>query len=45
MILIKNGYIKTITNGDIEKGCVLIDDNGKLKKIAKNTGHSLYTVL
>ena len=35
MILIKNGYIKTITNGDIENGCVLIGDDGKIKKVGK----------
>ena len=35
MILIKNGYIKTITNGDIENGCVLIGDDGKIKKVAQ----------
>ena len=35
MLLIKNGYIKTITNGDIEKGCILIGDDGKIQKVAK----------
>jgi len=36
MLLIKNGYIKPMTGCDIEKGCVLIDDNGKIAKVAKN---------
>lgn len=30
MILIKNGYIKTMAGPDLENGCVLIDDNGKI---------------
>ena len=33
MILIKNGYIKPIVGSDIENGCVLIDDNGKIAAI------------
>ncbi|MFP4457391.1 MAG: amidohydrolase, partial [Clostridia bacterium] len=32
MILLKNAYIKTITNGDLEKASLLIE-NGKIKEI------------
>lgn len=34
MLLIRNGYIKTMAGPDLEKGCVLIDDNGKIAAIA-----------
>ena len=30
MLLIKNGYVMTMAGDDIENGCVLIDDNGKI---------------
>ena len=30
MILIKNGYIKPMVGDDIENGCVLIGDDGKI---------------
>ena len=33
MILIKNGYIKPMVGPDIESGCVLIDDNGKIAAV------------
>ena len=33
MILIKNGYIKPMVGPDIENGCVLIDDNGKIAAV------------
>ena len=33
MIFIKNGYIKPIVGADIENGCVLIDDNGKIAAV------------
>ena len=33
MILIKNGYIKPMVGADIENGCVLIDDNGKIAAV------------
>ncbi|MBR3933043.1 MAG: amidohydrolase [Clostridia bacterium] len=36
MLLIKNGYIKPIVGDDIEKGCVLIGDDGKIAKVAKS---------
>ena len=30
MLLIKNGYIKTMVGSDLENGCVLIGDDGKI---------------
>ncbi len=33
MLLIKNGYVKTMAGRDLENGCVLIDDNGKIAKV------------
>ncbi len=33
MLLIKNGYIKTMAGYDIKNGCVLIDDNGKIAAV------------
>ena len=33
MLLIKNGHIKTMAGPDLEKGCVLIDDNGKIAAV------------
>ncbi len=36
MLLIKNGYIKPIVGKNIENGCVLIGDDGKITKVAKN---------
>ena len=33
MLLIKNGYVKTMAGADIENGCVLIDDNGKIAAV------------
>ena len=33
MIFIKNGYIKTMAGADIENGCVLINDNGKIEAV------------
>ena len=35
MILIQNGHIKPISSADIEKGCVLLGDDGKIVKVAK----------
>lgn len=35
MLLIKNGYIKTMAGNDIEKGCILVGDDGKIAKIGK----------
>ena len=34
MILIKNGYIKTMVGDDIANGCVLIGDDGKIACVA-----------
>ena len=36
MILIKNGYIKPMEGADIENGCILIDDNGKIAAVGAN---------
>ena len=36
MILIKNAHLKTIANGDVENGCVLIGDDGKLAAVGKD---------
>ena len=33
MLLIKNGYVKTMAGADLENGCVLIDDNGKIAAV------------
>ncbi|MCF0150426.1 MAG: amidohydrolase [Firmicutes bacterium] len=33
MLLIKNGHVKTMVGADIENGCVLIDDNGKIAAV------------
>ena len=33
MLLIKNGHIKTMAGPDLENGCVLIDDNGKIAAV------------
>ena len=35
MLLIKNGYIKPMVGEDIENGCVLIGDDGKIAAIAQ----------
>ena len=34
MLLIKNGHIKTMEGADLENGCVLIGDDGKIAKVA-----------
>lgn len=36
MLLIKNGHIKPITAPEIENGCILMDDNGKIVEIGEN---------
>ncbi|MBE6922528.1 MAG: amidohydrolase [Ruminococcaceae bacterium] len=36
MLLIKNGYIKTMAGPDIPKGCVLIGDDGKIVSVAES---------
>ena len=35
MLLIKNGHIKPIVGPELTQGCVLIDDNGKIKAVAQ----------
>ena len=34
MLLIKNGYIKTMAGPDLESGCILIGDDGKIITVA-----------
>ena len=36
MLLIKNGYIKTMVSDDIPNGCVLIGDDGKILSVGEN---------
>ena len=36
MLLIKNGYIKTMAGAELENGAVLIGDNGKILKVGIN---------
>ncbi|MBR0138880.1 MAG: amidohydrolase [Firmicutes bacterium] len=36
MLFIKNGYVKTMAGPDIEKGCVLINDEGRIEKVGAN---------
>lgn len=36
MLLIKNGYIKPMVGPDIENGCVLIGDDGKITAVGKD---------
>ena len=33
MLLIKNGHIKPMVGADLENGCILIDDNGKIAAV------------
>ena len=33
MLLIKNGHIKPMVGNDIQGGCVLIDDDGKISAV------------
>lgn len=35
MILIKNGYIKTMAGPDLKNGCLLLDDQGKIAQVAE----------
>ncbi len=34
MLLIKNGHVKTMAGKEFENGCVLINDEGKIEKVA-----------
>lgn len=36
MLLIKNGRIKTMAGKEFERGCILIDDNGKITSVGEN---------
>ena len=36
MLLIKNGYVKTMAGPDIPDGCVLIGDDGKITAVGAN---------
>ena len=36
MILIKNAYVKTMAGPDLENGCVLIGDDGKITAVGKD---------
>jgi len=36
MILIKNGLLKTMAGADIENGCVLVGDDGKILAVGEN---------
>ena len=33
MLFIKNGHIKTMAGAEFEKGCLLLDDNGKIAAV------------
>ena len=33
MLLIKNGHVKTMAGADLENGCVLIDEDGKIAAV------------
>ena len=45
MLLIKNGYIKTMAGPDIPNGCVLIGDDGKIVSVAESIECSDATVI
>ena len=36
MLLIKNGHIKTMAGPDLEKGCVLVGDDGKILAVSES---------
>lgn len=40
MLLIKNGKVKTMVGADIENGCVLIGDDGKIKSVGQTLPES-----
>ncbi|MBR6678526.1 MAG: hypothetical protein IKL23_07365, partial [Oscillospiraceae bacterium] len=35
MLLIKNAYIKTMVSPDLENGCILLDDAGKIAAVGE----------
>ena len=45
MLLIKNGYIKTMAGPDIPNGCVLIGDDGKILSVAEQIHMPQATVI
>ena len=45
MILIKNGYIKPMSGRDIDNGCVLIGDDGKIAAVGKNVTSDANTLV
>ena len=46
MLLIRNGYIKTMAGPDIVNGCVLIDDQGKIQAVGTDiAAEEGYTVI
>ena len=36
MLLIKNGLIRTMAGPDIENGCILLGDDGKIASVGSN---------
>ena len=45
MLLIQNGYIKTMAGDDIPRGCVLIGDDGKILSVAEHISAPEATVI
>ncbi len=45
MLLIKNGYVKTMAGPDIPDGCVLIGDDGKILAVGENLSAENATVI
>ncbi len=45
MLLIKNGYIKTMAGEDLACGCVLIGDDGKILAVGENLPAEIATVI
>jgi len=35
MLLIKNAHIKTMAGLELENGCILVDDKGKIAQVAE----------
>ena len=45
MLLINNGYIKTMAGVELDNGCVLIGDNGKIVSVAEKIDAPEATVI
>ena len=45
MLLIKNGYVKTMAGVELDNGCVLIGDNGKIVSVAEKIDAPEATVI